>query len=228
MFPVGDEDSPKIGLQLLTLSFIGLNVVVFLYQISLSPAQLEQFIRTYGVVPAEIMRGQNLISLLTSMFMHGGWMHLFGNMLSLWIFGDNVEAVMGKPLYLVFYLAGGLAASAVHILFSLGSTIPSLGASGAIAAVMGAYVVMFPKARVRVIAGESRRVTRVTALMFVGLWFVLQFFNGVASLGVDSAQTGGVAYWAHIGGLVAGVIAGYVARAIPPLDAKRASLVRDT
>jgi membrane associated rhomboid family serine protease len=227
MFPVGDEDHPKIGLQWLTVLLIGINVVVFLYQASLGESRLEQFIRTYGVVPAQIMQGQNLISLLTSMFMHGGWMHLFGNMLSLWIFGDNVEAVLGKPLYLVFYLLGGLAASAVHILFSLGSTTPSLGASGAIAAVMGAYVVMFPKARVRVIAGRSRRVTRVTALLFVGIWFALQFFNGVASLGVNTAQTGGVAYWAHIGGLVAGVVAGFLVRAVPPLDNKRETLVHN-
>jgi membrane associated rhomboid family serine protease len=227
MFPVGDEDSPKIGLQWMTVLLIGINILVFLYQITLGEGQLEQFIRTYGVVPAQIQQGEDLISLLTSMFMHGGWMHIIGNMLSLWIFGDNVEAALGKVLYLGFYLAGGLAASAVHILFSLGSTTPSLGASGAIAAVMGAYVVMFPKARVRVIMGWSRRVTRVTALVFVGVWFLLQFLSGIASLGVQTAQTGGVAYWAHIGGLVAGVIAGFFVRAIPPLDQRRASLVHN-
>ncbi len=228
MFPIGDEDSPKIGIQGMTLLLIGINILVFLYQITLSQSQLEQFIRTYAVVPAQIQRGENLLSLLTAMFMHGGWMHIFGNMLSLWIFGDNVEAALGNILYLAFYLVGGLAASALHILFSLGSTTPSLGASGAIAAVMGAYVVMFPKARVRVVVGGSRRVTRVTALIFVGTWFVLQFFNGLASLGINTAETGGVAYWAHIGGLVAGVIAGFLVRSIPALDERRKSLVHAT
>jgi membrane associated rhomboid family serine protease len=225
MFPVGDEDHPKIGIQWVTVLLIGVNVLVFLYQITLSESQLNQFIMTYGVVPAQIMRGQNLLSLFTSMFMHGGWMHLFGNMLYLWIFGDNIEATLGKILYVGFYLAGGLAASAVHILFSLGSNVPSVGASGAIAAIMGAYVVMFPKAQVRVLVGRSARVTRVTAILFVGFWFVLQLFNGVASLGVETAQTGGVAYWAHIGGLVAGVVVGFVVRIIPPLDDRREALV---
>lgn len=225
MFPVGDEDHPKIGIQWVTVLLIGLNVLVFLYQLTLSESQLNQFIMTYGVVPAQIMRGQNLLSLFTSIFMHGGWMHLFGNMLYLWIFGDNIEAALGKILYIAFYLAGGLAASAVHILFSLGSTVPSVGASGAIAAIMGAYVVMFPKARVRVLVGRSAQVTRVTAIVFVGIWFVLQLFNGVASLGVETAQTGGVAYWAHIGGLVAGAVAGLGVRIIPPLDDRRESLV---
>jgi membrane associated rhomboid family serine protease len=148
------------------------------------------------------------------MFLHGGWLHILGNMLFLWVFGDNIEAVLGDLLYIVFYLAGGLAASVAHILLSPGANVPSLGASGAVAAVLGAYVVMFPKSQVRVLYfAFFIGVTRVAAVVFLGFWFIMQLFNGVASLGVQTAQTGGIAYWAHIGGFVFGVLVGFFFRA---------------
>ncbi|MCL7451569.1 MAG: rhomboid family intramembrane serine protease [Anaerolineae bacterium] len=194
--------------------FIVINVLVFVYELSLGSDQLQQFFNQFGVVPVQVVEGENLVSLITSMFLHGGWLHIIGNMLFLFVFGDNVEAVMGKPLYFVFYLVGGLAASAGHILFNMDSTTPSLGASGAIAAVLGAYVVMFPRARIRVLVFLLYfvRVTRVTAVLFVGVWFLTQFLYGVASLGAESAQTAGVAYWAHIGGFVLGLAGGIVFR----------------
>jgi membrane associated rhomboid family serine protease len=214
MFPIGDEEVPGAGLPIVTWALIGLNALVFLYQLTLGQSQLEQFFMTFGVVPAQIMRGENLISLLSSMFMHGGWMHIIGNMLFLWVFGDNIEAVLGKVLYPAFYIAGGLAASAVHILFNLGSDIPSIGASGAVAAVLGAYILMFPKSRIKVLMmrGGGAVVSRVTAIVFLGIWFVTQLFNGIASLGPETAQTAGVAYWAHIGGFVFGLVVGFLFR----------------
>lgn len=214
MFPIGDEEVPGAGLPIVTWALIGLNALVFLYQLTLDQSQLEQFFRTFGVVPAQITQGQNLISLLSSMFMHGGWMHIIGNMLFLWVFGDNIEAVLGKILYPAFYIAGGLAASVVHILFNLGSDIPSIGASGAVAAVLGAYILMFPKSRIKVLMmrGGGAVVSRVTAIVFLGIWFVTQLFNGIASLGPETAQTAGVAYWAHIGGFVFGLVVGFLFR----------------
>jgi len=214
MFPIGDEDIRTASRPWVTWLLVGLNVLVFLYELTLGRTQLEQFFMTFGVVPAQVMQGKHLISLLTSMFMHGGWAHIFSNMLFLWVFGDNIEAVLGKLLYLGFYLVGGLVASAAHILFNLGADMPSLGASGAVAAVLGAYVVMFPRSQVKVLVvfGFIARVTRVAALFFVGIWFITQLFNSVASLGPATAQTGGVAYWAHIGGFVLGLIVGFLFR----------------
>ncbi|HEX6303221.1 MAG TPA: rhomboid family intramembrane serine protease, partial [Anaerolineales bacterium] len=199
MFPIGDDEVRGAGPGLVTIALIVINALVFIYEVSLSAGAQSQFITEYGVIPAEIARGQDLFTLFTSMFLHGGWMHLIGNMLFLWVFGDNIEAVLGHIGYLVFYLVGGLVASAAHIAFNLGSDIPSVGASGAIAAVLGAYLVMFPKSRIKVLLflGYRAGVTRVTALVFLGLWAVTQFFNGVASLGTPTAQTSGVAFWAH-------------------------------
>ncbi|MGC9332983.1 MAG: rhomboid family intramembrane serine protease [Anaerolineae bacterium] len=214
MIPVGDDDVRGASFPLVSWLLITMNIVVFIYELSLGPDQLQYFFNRFGVVPVQVLAGENLVSLITSMFLHGGWMHLIGNMLFLFVFGDNVEAVMGKTIYLLFYLAGGLAASAGHMLFNLDSTVPSLGASGAIAAVLGAYVVMFPRARVKVLVFLVYlvQVTRVTAVLFAGVWFLTQFFYGVASLGAESAQTTGVAYWAHVGGFVLGLVAGAVFR----------------
>jgi membrane associated rhomboid family serine protease len=191
-----------------------LNTIVFLYEALLPPDAQQAFITTWGVIPVEILNGRNLITLLTSMFLHGGWMHLIGNMLFLWVFGDNIEAVIGSLPYLVFYIAGGLAASAAHVLFNPQSTIPSVGASGAIAAVLGAYIIMFPQSRVRVLMlmGGRSGITRVGALVFLGIWFVTQLFSGIASLGTETAQTSGVAFWAHIGGFVFGLVVGFFLR----------------
>jgi membrane associated rhomboid family serine protease len=151
----------------------------------------------------------NFLTLFTSMFMHAGWVHLGGNMLYLWIFGDNVEDRFGHLMFTVFYLLCGLAATFAQLVFSLGSNVPNLGASGAIAGVLGAYVLMFPQQQVRVLVG--RMVTPVSALIVIGFWFVLQFFSGVASIS-NTADTGGVAYMAHIGGFITGFVLSFFIR----------------
>lgn len=137
MFPVGDQEVRGAGPGLVTWALIILNVVVFLFEATIGQSGLESFIRQYGVVPEQITQGDQLYTLVTSMFLHGGWMHLIGNMLFLWVFGDNIEAVLGHVGYVVFYLLGGLAASFLHIGFNMGSSVPSVGASGAIAALLG-------------------------------------------------------------------------------------------
>ena len=230
MFPIGDEDVKQSGVPWVTWGLVATNVLVFLYELTLSQIQLEQFYMTYGVVPAQIMQGQNLISLLTSMFLHGGWLHIISNMIFLIVFGDNIEATLGKVLYIGFYLLGGLAGSAAHIVFNMGAQLPSLGASGAIAALLGAYVVMFPQSQVKVlfIFGIFARVTRVAAILFAGFWFVTQLFSGVASLGPTTAQSGGVAYWAHIGGFVLGLIVGFLGRTLIPEQERQIARERDS
>jgi membrane associated rhomboid family serine protease len=213
MIPIGDDNVRGAGPPVVTWLLIAANVLAFVFELSMSPPQLEQFFMTFGVVPASIQQGDNLLSLLTSMFLHGGWLHIASNMLFLWVFGDNIEAVFGKTLYFLFYLAGGLAASAAHVLFNLASNVPSVGASGAIAAVLGAYIIMFPRAQVRVLyLFYYVGVTRIAAIAFLGFWFITQLFTGVASLGAQTAQTGGVAVWAHVGGFVFGALIGLLMR----------------
>lgn len=214
MIPVGDTEVRGSGPGILTIALIVINVIVFLFEAMMSTPELENFFRAYGVVPAQIMQGNGLITLFTHMFLHGGWLHLISNMVFLWVFGDNIEAVLGKVMYLAFYIAGGLAAAALQILIDPASTIPSVGASGAIAAVLGAYIVMFPQSRVKlmVMSRAGMGMTRVTAIVFLGIWFVTQLFSGVASLGVPTAQTGGIAFWAHIGGFLFGLLVGFLFR----------------
>jgi membrane associated rhomboid family serine protease len=214
MFPIGDSEVRGAGPGIVTIGLIILNALIFIYELTLGDAGLNQFFQEWAVQPAEILRGEDLHALLSSMFLHGGWLHVAGNMLFLWVFGDNIEAVLGKVLYIAFYLAGGLAASAAHILVNPGSTIPSLGASGAIAAILGAYIVMFPRSQVRLLllTGMGAGITRASALAFLGLWAVMQFFNGIAGLGAETAQTSGVAFWAHIGGFVFGLLVGFLMR----------------
>ncbi|MGH2606550.1 MAG: rhomboid family intramembrane serine protease [Anaerolineales bacterium] len=212
MFPIGDDDVRGAGPSLSTWGLLIVNVLVFLYEASLSTGALEGFITEFGVIPREIVAGVDLQTLVTSMFLHGGWLHLIGNMLFLWVFSNNIEAVLGTGGHLAFYGAGGLAASLAHIWSDPGSSIPSVGASGAIAAILGAYIVLFPQSRVRllVFTGAQVGVTRASALAFLGLWAVMQFFSGIASLGVPTAQTGGVAWFAHIGGFVFGLLVGWI------------------
>jgi len=210
MFPIGDSDVRDSGPATVTFGLIILNVAAFIVELTGAGSGLQEFLNHYGAIPAQILQGKQLYSLFTSMFLHGGWFHLISNMLFLWIFGDNVEAAFGKIIYPIFYLCGGLAASAAHILLNPGSTLPMVGASGAIGAILGAYVVMFPRSRVRVLItlGYFVVVRRVTAVLFLGIWFVTQFFNGIASLGARTAQTGGTAVWAHVGGFLFGLFVG--------------------
>jgi membrane associated rhomboid family serine protease len=212
MFPIGDDPVRGGRPGLVNYLFIALNVLVFIFQATMDPNTAQAFVNQWGVIPVEILQGNRLETLLTSMFMHGGWLHLIGNMVFLWVFGDNIEAALGHLGYLVFYLLGGLAASAAHIMLNPDSTVPSVGASGAISAVLGAYIVMFPRSQVRalVIWGLGGYITRVSALIFLGIWFLTQLLSGIASIGVQTAQTGGVAFWAHIGGFVFGLVAGFL------------------
>ena len=142
------------------------------------------------------------------MFLHGGWMHLIGNMLFLWIFADNIEATIGNFQFLMFYIAGGVAAAALHVIFNMQSVVPAVGASGAISAVLGAYLIMFPKSKIRILVIYFFRSFKVSALIFLGLWIGQQLISGIFSLGASSTQGSGVAWWAHIGGFVFGVLAG--------------------
>ncbi|HSB90637.1 MAG TPA: rhomboid family intramembrane serine protease [Anaerolineales bacterium] len=212
MFPIGDDDVVGAGPAATTWGLLILNVVVFLFEATMPTGALEAFITRYGMIPREIAGGTDLYTLLTSMFLHGGWLHLIGNMLFLWVFSNNIEAVLGSGPHLIFYLAGGLAASLAHLASDPSSPIPSVGASGAIAAILGAYIVLFPRSQVRLLifTGVNVGVTRVTALAFLGLWAVMQLFTGVASLGVPTAETGGVAVWAHVGGFAFGLLAGWL------------------
>ena len=212
MFPIGDDDVRGGTLPVVTWALIVLNVLVFLLEVSRPEAALQTFIQAWGVVPREYAAARDLapaipapfwFTLFSSMFLHGGWMHLGGNMLYLWIFGDNLERVMGAVKFLLFYVVCGLAASAAHILFNLSSPIPAVGASGAISGVLGGYLLLFPKNRVRVLTRGG--VAHVPAMVVLGIWIVLQFINGIGSV-AQTDETAGVAYMAHIGGFVAGLV----------------------
>ena len=211
MFPIGDDEVRGAGFGFINFILIVINVIVFLFEATLDPATTQDFITRWGATPTLILQGSQVITLITSMFLHGGWLHLIGNMVFLWVFGDNVEAVMGHFGYLIFYLAGGLAATAAHIFFNPGSSVPSVGASGAISAALGAYIVMFPRSQVRtlIFLGLWTTVTRISAVFFLGIWFAIQLFSGITSIS-NTAQSGGVAVWAHIGGFAFGVVLGFL------------------
>lgn len=210
IFPIGDQNVHGGYKPIFSYGLIALNVLVFLYQITLPYSEMENFVFSYGSIPQLIVSGEAYHTLITSMFLHGGWMHLAGNMMFLWVFADNIEAVVGNKEFILFYILGGLAASLVHILFNLNSPIPAVGASGAIAAVLGAYLVMFPKSRIKTLVFIY--FVTIPAMVFLGIWIVQQLINGFGSLGISDAHTGGVAWWAHIGGFAFGVIGGYYAR----------------
>ena len=202
MIPLGDADRRPLRFPLISTLIIGANVLVFLLELAGGDA----FINQWSLVPADIVAGRNWITILTSMFMHAGWLHILGNMLFFWVFGPEIEDVMGPLRYLVFYLLGGLAATFAQIVVDSASTTPNLGASGAIAAVMGAFLVTYPRDRIRTVLllGWFSQVTFVPAIILVGLWFLTQLFSEVGALA--QTQTGGVAYMAHIGGFVFGAI----------------------
>ena len=188
MMPIGDDNSTRRIVPIVTYALIVLNVLFFFVELSGGDA----FIEKWAFVPSRFLANPiaDSLTLFTAMFMHAGWLHLGGNMLYLWIFGDNVEDRFGHIPFLIFYLICGLAATFAQLAFSLDSNIPNLGASGAVAGVLGGYILLFPKQNVRVLQGQ--RVLQVPALMVIGLWFVLQFFSGLGSI-ADTADTGGVA-----------------------------------
>jgi membrane associated rhomboid family serine protease len=205
-FPIGDTQVKGGYTPYIAYALIAINVVIFLYEVTLGPHACEIFLFKYGTIPAEITTGVDMHTLFTSMFLHGGWMHLIGNMLFLWVFADNIEAIIGSMMFLFFYIAGGLIGSAAHILVDTNSIIPSIGASGAISAVMGAYLVMFPKSKIKVIILFFT--AYMPALLFLLLWFGQQMISGLGALIPQEAESAGVAWWAHIGGFVFGVLFG--------------------
>lgn len=208
------DDNPTIRTPFFTWLFIAACVAVFFWQTSLPPRAEQAIVYSLGVIPAVLFGQAELppqlyivpgwASVFTSMFLHGGWMHLIGNMLYLWIFGNNVEDAMGHLRFVIFYLVCGSAAALTQSMMSPGSTVPMIGASGAIAGVLGAYLMLHPRANVRVllVIFFYIRLLNVPAVIVLGLWFALQLFSGWTT----SADEGGVAFWAHIGGFVAGVV----------------------
>jgi membrane associated rhomboid family serine protease len=213
MIPIRDEN-PTHRIPFVNYALIAINILVFLWQVSLG-SYGEAAIYRMALIPLNVTTGLDLgdaRAVLTSMFMHAGLMHLLGNMLYLWIFGDNVEDVLGHFRYIVFYLLGGVAASLTHVILYPSSTVPTVGASGAIAATLGAYLLLFPQRRVVTIIplGFFLQIARLPAIFVLGMWFLLQLFEGTLALGLT--QLGGVAFWAHIGGFVFGMLIGPLAR----------------
>jgi membrane associated rhomboid family serine protease len=202
MIPLGDASRRPLHFPIITTLLISANIFVFLLELAGGNA----FIIRWSLVPADIMAGHNWITILTAMFMHAGWAHILGNMLFFWVFGPQIEDVMGPLRFLTFYLLGGLVATAAQILINPTSTVPNLGASGAIAGVMGAFLITYPRDRIRTILFLFIfvQVTLIPAILLVGFWFLVQLFSEVGALA--QVQGGGVAYMAHIGGFAFGAL----------------------
>jgi membrane associated rhomboid family serine protease len=223
------DDNPVRRFPAVTVALIAANVAVFAFELMLPRAglTLDGLFTRAGLIPYEVANRVDVpptdlvpwyVTPVTSMFLHGGWLHIGFNMLFLWIFGNNVEDLLGRARYLGFYLVCGLVAGFTQVAINTGSTTPTIGASGAIAGVLGAYLVMFPRARVLTLIplGFFIRLAELPAILVLGFWFVLQLFSGVASLGAATAHSGGVAFWAHIGGFVMGLVVGLAARTLRP------------
>jgi membrane associated rhomboid family serine protease len=214
MIPLKDRN-PRRRFPIVTIILILANILVFLYEISLG-VNLERFLFHFSVTPNEIHQALHsnifkpfvFMTLITSLFLHGGWLHLGGNMLYLWVFGDNVEDKLGHVRFIAFYLLCGISASALHIYLQSTSTVTTIGASGAISGILGAYILMFPRARVLTLIPIFIfiQIAELPAYIILGFWFILQFFYGMLSLKHTIAGTGGVAWWAHIGGFIAGLL----------------------
>jgi rhomboid family protein len=213
MLPIGDDKYGDGSPALVTLGLVVLNVLAFVLELTQpSPGALQSFIQAWGVVPREYAAAQDLAphiplpfwsTLFTSMFLHGGWAHLGGNMLYLWIFGDNLEKAMGSLRFLVFYLACGVGAGLAHVVFNSSSAVPTVGASGAISGILGGYLMLFPRNRVRVLTSSG--VAAVPAAYMLGVWILIQLVSSVGTI-AQTAEGGGVAYLAHVGGFVVGLV----------------------
>jgi rhomboid family protein len=203
MFPLRDTQ-PSYSRPVVTVFLIVFNILVFLFELSLDPYSRNHFIAEYGLIPDRF----HASGMLTSMFLHGGWMHVLGNMWFLWIFGDNIEDILGSAKYLLFYLLCGIAAALAHVFFNPLSRVPTVGASGAIAGVMGAYMVQFPRARIVTLVFIFIFITTIEVPAFVMLayWFVIQLFSGVGTVGYSHVSEGGTAWFAHVGGFLAGIV----------------------
>jgi membrane associated rhomboid family serine protease len=209
MIPLRDSQ-PSYSKPYVTIAIITVNALVFLFQLTLDEFSLNTFLSSYGMIPSRLQAS----SLLSSMFLHGGWLHLIGNMWFLWIFGDNVEDILGHAKYLLFYLLCGVAAGLVQFAFNIDSPLPTIGASGAVAGVMGAYLVKFPRSRVVTLVFVLFFLTtiEIPAAFILIFWFVLQFFNGVGAIASSHFSQGGVAWFAHVGGFLAGILLIYAMR----------------
>jgi len=217
MIPIGDDDTGIRRVHLIVILLLLANIGTFIYQLTLDQAELTRFVHAYGVVPYEITRLEDipplidfpvLITLITSMFLHGGFLHIGGNMLFLWIFGDNIEDVMGHGRFLIFYLLCGIVAGLAQVMIDRDSMVPIIGASGAISGVMGAYLMLFPRGMVRVatLFVFIPIIFRMPAVIVIGFWFLIQAMSGYASLlTLDQQVEGGTAFFAHIGGFIAGM-----------------------
>jgi membrane associated rhomboid family serine protease len=233
VIPLRDRN-PTRRTPVVTFALIGACLAVFAVELSVTAsggdAALERFFQQWAAVPADITAaleagnylGQAMLGMITSMFLHGGWLHLLGNMLFLWIFGNNVEDRLGRIPFLLFYLVGGITAVLAQVVIDPQSTVPLVGASGAIAAALGAYIVLFPGARILslVFLGFFYQLLEVPAVVILGFWFLLQLVNGFAAFGAETAQ-GGVAFFAHIGGFVLGVVVGLILRIVGAGTARR-------
>ena len=203
MFPLRDSERSQ-GTPFVTVALILANLLAFFYEISLDDYSLNHFLTQWGTVP----RSFEVVDVFTSMFLHGGWMHVLGNVWFLWIFGDNVEDILGHAKFLLFYLLCGVAGGLAHVIFNPDSAVPAIGASGAISGVMGAYLLSFPNARVHTLLFLFVFVTtmEVRAIFMIGYWFLVQLLSGFGNLAASGAQQGGTAWFAHIGGFLAGMI----------------------
>ncbi len=229
MIPISDSPGRRRRFPAVNILLIVANILVFLYELALGPG-LDQFLVDYGVVPAAITSGHPVsstgaspvyLTLLTSQFLHGGFLHIAGNMIFLWVFGDNVEDRLGHIWYLLFYLVSGTVAGLAQVLADPTSTVPGVGASGAIAGVLAGYVVLFPSASIRTLLflGPFITITRVSAFILIGFWFILQLVSGFLELAnTASSQGGGVAFWAHVGGFLFGLLSIWILRATTDVE----------
>jgi len=213
VIPIGDENNGRRLTPVVNYAIIVLNALVFFYMLTLSDTQVEDFVLRWGAIPNKVAHGHQLYALLTSQFVHGGWAHIGFNMLFLWVFGDNIEDTLGHYKYPIFYLICGIVAGLTQVFIDTSSTVPLIGASGAIAGVLGAYIVLFPKGNVRtlIFLGIFVTIVLIPAWIMIGIWIFLQFISGIGSLGV-AQQTGGVAFFAHIGGFITGMILVWIFR----------------
>jgi len=213
MIPLSDDSRRPQRFPAVTLAIILANAIVFLMELSGG----DDFVRQWSVIPADIVAGKHWVTILTAMFMHAGWVHIIGNMVFLWAFGPEIEDAMGRPRYLVFYLLSGMVASAAQIAAMRDSTVPNLGASGAIAGVMGAFLITYPRDRIRTVLlfGFFYRVTVLPAALLIGLWFVTQLFSQLGSMA--DVQSGGVAYLAHVGGFIFGAATARIFEGFRPI-----------
>lgn len=214
MLPISDDNRGRRTQPIVTWALIGINLLIYAYQWTLSPRALNSFMAEWAVIPERITSGAGYHTLITSAFLHGSWFHVLSNMLFLWIFGDNVEDVMGHVKFIIFYLLTAVAAAFAQILIDPHSAIPMVGASGAISGVLAAYIILFPHGRIRTLLtlGIFITMAMLPAWIMIGYWFVLQILSGVLSLGAGDNGGGGVAFFAHIGGFVAGLALAWIFR----------------